>query len=173
MEQIRTGIRIRAKPNVYMSRYKRTLQAGGFSLAELMITLGILGIMAAIAIPAYNGYVETSRMGAIIQEMKQIELAVENFKLDNDGYPNTLAEAGISMNDPWGVPYQYLRIEGASASSTGGQRKDHSLVPINSDYDLYSMGEDGTSSPPLTAKASHDDIVRANNGGWYGYGREY
>jgi general secretion pathway protein G len=46
-------------------------------------------------------------------------------------------------------------------------------VPINSDFDLYSMGEDGKSSPPLTAKSSRDDIVRANNGAYYGYGRDY
>ena len=149
------------------------IRAGGFSVAELMIAVAILGIVGAIAIPLYNGYTETSRVGAIIQEMKQIELVVENHKIDTGEYPNSLADVGISMLDPWGVPYQYLRIEGADATAKGHQRKDHSLVPINSDYDLYSMGEDGKSSPPLTAKASYDDIVRANNGGWYGYGKDY
>jgi general secretion pathway protein G len=42
------------------------------------------------------------------------------------------------------------------------------LVPVNSDYDLYSMGPDGDSKPPFTAKASRDDIVRASNGSWIG-----
>ncbi len=156
-----------------MSHYTPQLQTCGFSVTELMIALSILGILASIAIPAYIGYTETSRMGAVIQEMKQIELAVENHRLDSGGYPNTLSEVGINMIDPWGAPYQYLRIAGAESKAKGHQRKDHSLVPINSDYDLYSMGEDGKSSPPLTAQASHDDIVRANNGSWYGYGREY
>ncbi len=151
----------------------RKLQAGGFSITELMIAAAILGIVGAIAIPAYTGYIETSRMGTIVQEMKQIELVVENYRIDSGGYPNSLAEVGVNMVDPWGAPYQYLRIEGAEDTAKGHQRKDHSLVPINSDYDLYSMGEDGVSSPPLTAKGSRDDIVRANNGGWYGYGRDY
>lgn len=133
----------------------------------------ILAIVAAIAIPAYRNYVKTSELGRVIQEMKQIELTVENNKLDTGAYPDSLAEVGVSMLDPWGNPYQYLRIEGAGNKAKGKQRKDHSLVPINSDFDLYSMGEDGASSPPLTATSSQDDIVRANNGAYYGYGRDY
>ncbi|MCU7844261.1 MAG: prepilin-type cleavage/methylation domain-containing protein [Candidatus Thiodiazotropha sp. (ex Monitilora ramsayi)] len=138
-----------------------------------MIAMAILGIVAAIAIPAYLGYVDTAEMGSVIQEMKQIELVLEDYKLDTKGYPNSLDEVGISMDDPWGNPYQYLRIEGAGNKAKGHQRKDHNLVPINSDFDLYSMGEDGASAPPLTAKSSRDDIVRANNGGFYGYGKDY
>ncbi len=42
------------------------------------------------------------------------------------------------------------------------------MVPINSDYDLYSKGPDGASQGPLTAKASRDDIIRANNGRFIG-----
>ncbi len=148
-------------------------QNTGYSIAELMLTLAILSIVSAIAIPAYQGYRETAEVGRIIQEMKQIELTIENYKLDTGSYPNSLADIGVNLLDPWGNPYQYLPIEGASAVAKGKQRKDHSLVPINSDFDLYSMGEDGISSPPLTAAGSHDDIVRANNGAFYGYGRDY
>jgi len=46
-------------------------------------------------------------------------------------------------------------------------------VPINSDFDLWSMGPDGKSVPPLTAKASRDDIVRANDGTFYGWASDY
>ncbi|MEJ2692473.1 MAG: prepilin-type N-terminal cleavage/methylation domain-containing protein [Candidatus Thiodiazotropha sp.] len=156
-----------------MTLKTRQQQAGGFSITELMLVVAMLAIVAAIAIPAYRDYVKTSEVGRIIQEMKQIELTVENNRLDSGDYPDSLADVGVNMLDPWGNPYQYLRIEGASNKAKGKQRKDHSLVPINSDFDLYSMGEDGASSPPLTAASSKDDIVRANNGGFYGYGRDY
>jgi general secretion pathway protein G len=46
-------------------------------------------------------------------------------------------------------------------------------VPINTTYDLYSKGKDGDSSPPLTARASQDDVVRANDGGFIGLGSRY
>ena len=46
-------------------------------------------------------------------------------------------------------------------------------MPLNSDFDLYSMGPDGQTATPLTAKASRDDIVRANNGGFIGVASDY
>lgn len=60
-----------------------------------------------------------------------------------------------------------------TTTGNGKVRKDHNLVPLNTDYDLYSMGEDGASVSPLTAKASRDDIVRANNGRYVGLASDY
>ena len=57
---------------------------------------------------------------------------------------------------------------GPPCGGIGGARKDRFLVPINSDFDLYSMGKDGQSVGPLTAQKSHDDVIRANDGGFYG-----
>lgn len=57
---------------------------------------------------------------------------------------------------------------GPPCGGVGGARKDRFLVPINSDFDIYSMGRDGQTVPPLTAKKSHDDILRASDGGFYG-----
>ena len=73
---------------------------------------------------------------------------------------------GFVKKDPWGNDYQYLNI--AKEKGKGKLRKDKNLVPINSDFDLYSMGPDGSSVAPLTARASRDDIVRANDGGFVG-----
>ncbi len=138
-----------------------------------MITLAIIALLAAIGMPFYKGYKDTAEVGAVIQEMQMIELELENHKLDSGYYPTSLSQIGVNMLDPWGNPYQYLPIEGAGNTAKGHQRKDHNLVPINSDFDLYSMGKDGQSSPPLTAKSSQDDIIRANDGGYYGYGKDY
>jgi general secretion pathway protein G len=72
------------------------------------------------------------------------------------------------LKDPWGNPYQYLKIYGLEKKSAGKARKDHFMVPIDTDFDLYSMGPDGASASPLTAKSSRDDIIRANDGGYVG-----
>lgn len=56
---------------------------------------------------------------------------------------------------------------------TGKARKDRFLVPINSDYDLYSKGKDGESVAPLTASKSRDDVVRANDGAFVGLATDF
>jgi general secretion pathway protein G len=99
-----------------------------------------------------------------------IELELERYVSVNGNLPATLAEAGLARDDPWGNPYRYLRMAGAH---TGQVRKDRSLHPLNTDYDLYSMGPDGRSVSPLTAAHSRDDIVRASNGGFIGSASDF
>ena len=55
----------------------------------------------------------------------------------------------VGRNDPWGRPYEYLRIQGRP-SSISRSRKDQFLVPLNTDYDLYSRGKDALSQPTIT-----------------------
>jgi general secretion pathway protein G len=52
-------------------------------------------------------------------------------------------------------------------------RKDKNLHPLNTDFDLYSLGPDGESRLPLTAGPSRDDILRANNGAFIGRAENY
>lgn len=145
----------------------------GVSLGELVIVLAVASLFAAVAVPAYQGYTERAKVSAAIADMGKIEIRIEEFLLYNrTGVPDSLADIGMAdLEDPWGNAYQYLNIE--SGANRGAVRKNRNLVPLNTDYDLYSMGKDGASRPPLTARASRDDIVRANNGGYLGRADEY
>ena len=58
----------------------------GFTLVELMVTVAILGVVASIAIPAYNGYIKTSHKSECNNEMAAIKLAESEFFLDNNAY---------------------------------------------------------------------------------------
>jgi general secretion pathway protein G len=141
----------------------------GFTLIEVMIVVAIVGLLAGIAIPNYIGYRERAQVANAISEIRIIESEIASFFIDNERLPNSLAELNIGvLVDPWGNPYQYLRIDGGDVKGKGQMRKDHFMVPVNSDYDLYSMGKDGQSVAPFTAKASQDDIVRINNGSFVG-----
>jgi general secretion pathway protein G len=143
-----------------------------FTLFELLLVVAILGVITAIAIPGYQHYLDQAKIAQAKADIVIIESLIERYYANNLAYPDTLAQAGVGGKlDPWGNPYQYLNI--ATAKGKGQVRKDHKLVPINSDYDLYSMGKDGASQPPLTAKASRDDIIRANNGKFLGLGADY
>lgn len=130
--------------------------------------------LLGIAIPSYSEMVNTARIVAAIGDIKQMQSEIEGYRICNGFFPKTLNDAGLADRvDPWGRPFQYLKIAGEKKSKVGGCRKDKNLVPLNSDYDLYSLGRDGSSVPPLTAQSSRDDIIRANNGGFIGLARNY
>lgn len=144
----------------------------GLTLLELMVAIAIIGILAAIAIPNYLSYLQRARYTVAVGDIRNISQAADEFAIKNSRYPDDLAEIGMAnLMDPWGNSYQYLNV--ANEKGKGNLRKDRSLVPVNSDYDLYSMGADGKSVPAFTAKDSLDDIVRANNGSYLGYAAEY
>jgi general secretion pathway protein G len=141
----------------------------GFTLVEVMICVCIVGVLSAIATPIYSGYRERARMSVTITDMRTIEDKIFIFAADNAALPDTLAQIGMDkVLDPWGRPFAYLRIDGGDVKGKGKLRKDHFMVPVNTDFDLYSLGRDGKSASPFTAKSSRDDIVRAYDGGYFG-----
>ena len=147
-------------------------RAHGFTLIEMVITLAIVAVLSTIALPALRQYRERVRIDQARKDIVMMATVAAQFWHDARAYPDSLAQIGLGNKlDPWGRPYQYLNLE--PPRNRGLARKDHSLVPINSDFDLYSTGPDGLSSPPLTARQSRDDIVRANNGSFVGVAADY
>ena len=139
----------------------------GFTLVELLITIAIIGILVAIAIPQYNQYIKKVKTAVAKQDIRQIEKQINIYKSENNSLPDNLNQLlGDGMiHDPWGNTYEYYTIDSVNI---GQMRKDRSMVPVNTDYDLYSKGPDGVSKKPFTAKHSQDDIVRANDGDFVG-----
>lgn len=91
---------------------------------------------------------------------------------EKDMFPESLNDLEPPPGpDPWGRPYEYRTP--TSPGWQGKFRKDRFLVPLNSDFDLYSVGADGESRPPLRPKVSWDDVIRANNGGYIGIAKDF
>ena len=171
----------------------------GFTLIELMLVVAIIGVLASLAGVRYLGYVEKARVARTIAEIRSIARLIDSLDVEDDGeLPVDLAEIEVdSMVDPWGNPYHYLLIQGGlppgmsqaetelphvAAPPDGGggggnviskARKDRFMVPINSDYDLYSAGADGQTKPTLQNPVSRDDVIRAGDGSYYGIAEHF
>jgi general secretion pathway protein G len=218
------------------------------------MAVAILGILSSLAVPNYLDFIERAKVARSIAELHMIAGTVKGYAATSGQYPDTLAQAGQSaLLDPWGNPYQYLRIDcginimvghltspnapahrfservfpantplslpraqvsfaigggpsqnliqlvakggnnsnsgsssssgsgsggesgsgGAATCGSGKPRKDHFLHPVTSDFDLYSMGKDGATAAPLTAQISHDDVIRASDGAYYGLAKNF
>jgi general secretion pathway protein G len=152
-------------------RWFATESRRGFTLIELVLVVVIMGLLAALALPNFQAMVEKGRVTKAIADISVIGQNITEFHIVNGRYPESLEELGMGeYEDSWGNPYVYLVIEGARR---GQLRKDKFLVPINSDYDLYSMGPDGDTTAPLGSAKGKDDIIRANDGGFVGVAENF
>lgn len=126
----------------------RTVRAG-FTLIELLVVIAIIATLAAVVAPSLFGNVGEARRSSAKSQVQIFALALDAYRVDNDGYPTT--DQGLqalrtipvggdpAQNwkgpylrqevplDPWKRPYVYVA---PGVSNPGG-------------YDLYSLGKDG------------------------------
>ncbi len=118
----------------------------GFTLIELLISMAIMGVLAAIAIPAYNGYIKVAKMSEAHNNLAALRLAEEENFLENNSYffGTDTADLAFNSNGLWSaskgsdgfVNFDYVVTTSAGWSATAtGNRAGTSVfgevVPIS------------------------------------------
>lgn len=125
--------------------------AAGFTFIEIMVVVAILAILAALVVPRIMGRTDDAKRTAAKVQIRNIEGALQLYKLDNGVYPTT--EQGLKAlvekptvgvipkkwkiggylpklpEDPWGNPYKYV---------SPVQKGDYKV-----EYEITSLGTDG------------------------------
>ena len=129
--------------------------ARGFTFIEIMVVVAILAILAALVIPRIMGRTDDAKRTAAKVQIRNIEGALQLYKLDNGVYPST--EQGLKAlvekpsvgvipkkwkiggylpklpEDPWQNPYKYM---------SPSQRRNAAGSPLG-EYEIMSLGTDG------------------------------
>lgn len=150
---------------------KRGAGKRGFTLVEMLSAIVIVSLLASMSILHYQRMAESSRVQQGILVILDLQSEIEEYAIETGGLPSDFGKIGKSdLLDPWGNSYQYhVLVKG----ELGPARADKFMVPINSAFDLYSLGKDGASSKQITHASSLDDIIRANDGAFVGLARNY
>lgn len=116
---------------------KRNLRGiNGFSLLELMIAVAIIGILAAIAVPAYNDYIIKANRAAAKSFLLSIANKQEQYLLDQRSYANTVAVLGLTAPPETSGKYTFAignvaaspPTYTATATAIGSQTSDGNLT---------------------------------------------
>ena len=86
----------------------------GFTLIELMLVVAVVGILAAIAMPAYSGYIQKSRRTDATVAIRAVQFAQEKYRGNNTSY-GSLTDIGMPATTESG----YYTIAVSSATATG------------------------------------------------------
>jgi type IV pilus assembly protein PilA len=88
----------------------------GFTLIELLIVVAIIGILAAIAIPAYSGYTAKAKIAGVVHTMGAVKNAVAAYYTEAGGTTAAADVTAIKATYGIDVPTQYATF----AVSAGG-----------------------------------------------------
>jgi general secretion pathway protein G len=134
-------------PITHLPSRRRVNSEHGFTFIEIMVVVAILAILAALVVPRIMGRTDDAKRTAAKVQIRNIEGALQLYKLDNGVYPSSeqglkalIEKPAVGMipkkwkvggylpnlpEDPWGNSYKYQ-----SPSKKG-------------DYEITSLGTDG------------------------------
>lgn len=132
--------------------------------------MAIVAILASLAISSFATFKELARVARCCEEIRSLEREIAAYATEKGELPlNLTAINRQDLKDPWGNTYHYYpAVLPAGPANFGPNNRLGTSGPINTDFDLYSLGASGAFDPSINVNDSQDDIIRANDGSFVG-----
>lgn len=127
----------------------------GFTLLELVITVSIVGILAAVAYPSYVSSVRKARREDGIAALLEVQLAQEKWRANNPSYTSTLTNLGFNAasNATSRDGYYTINVTAASATAFTATAAPKSGTAQASDSCTLTLTQNGPDTSDATKKA--------------------
>ncbi|HGT9287423.1 TPA: pilin, partial [Neisseria gonorrhoeae] len=146
-----------------------TLQKG-FTLIELMIVIAIVGILAAVALPAYQDYTARAQVSEAILLAEGQKSAVTGYYLNHGKWPENNDSAGVaSASEIKGKYVKEVKVEKGVVTATMASSNVNKEIQ-GKKLSLWARRQDGSvkwfCGQPVkrTANAANDDVAADANG---------
>jgi general secretion pathway protein G len=116
-------------------------RARGFTLLEMMVVIAIIGLIAALVVPQIMGHMDKARAKTTKLQIRELEHAVDLFKLENGFYPARLEDLVVRPANVKTWPAEgYMKELPVDA---WGNAFVYIMPGTRGPYDITSYGADG------------------------------
>ena len=132
----------------------KTMQKG-FTLIELMIVVAIIGILAAVAIPAYQNYIAKSQVSRVMGELGALKTGVEACVLDGKTDAQCITSWGATSSNLLSTQATLVITAATGAATISGTYGGNSAADIKTKTLTWTRTTTGTWTCATTAAAKY------------------